>query len=205
MVLKALGPFSALGALVVVGLVWYYFSPEYTNVGYKPSQPIEYSHKLHAGDLGMDCRYCHTSVETTAFAGVPPVQTCMNCHKLILTESEKLKALYESWDSGKPIAWTRVHDLADYVYFDHSAHLNAGVGCESCHGNITQMDVVKQVHSLSMAWCLDCHRNPDKHLRPKSKVTEMGWVPPANQLEMAQKFKKERNLKPSSDCTVCHR
>ncbi len=203
-------PPIAAGAVVlllagVVGFFWYYGSPKYTDVGYRPEQPVPYSHKLHAGDLGMDCRYCHSTVELSAKANVPPTQTCMNCHTLILTESEKLLPVRESWTSGEPIEWVRVHKIADYAYFNHSAHLNAGVGCASCHGNVAQMEKVIQVEPLSMGWCLDCHRDPDMHLRPASEVTNMNWVPPADQLEFAKRIKKEKNIAPPVDCSGCHR
>jgi len=198
------------GALIVVligvvGFFWYYGSPQYTDAGYRPEQPVPYSHKLHAGDLGMDCRYCHSSVELSAKANVPPTQTCMNCHTLILTESDKLLPVRESWTTGKPIEWVRVHKIADYAYFDHSAHLNAGVGCTSCHGNVAEMEKVMQVEPLSMGWCLDCHRNPDMHLRPAGEITNMKWTPPADQLDIAAKIKKEKNIAPPVDCSGCHR
>jgi hypothetical protein len=188
-----------------IGFIWYYGSPNYTDAGYQPIQPVEYSHKLHAGDLGLDCRYCHTAVETSAYATIPPTQTCMNCHTLVKTESEKLRPVRESWMNGIPIEWIRIHDLPDYVYFNHSAHLRAGVGCASCHGNVATMEVVKQVEPLSMGWCLDCHRNPGNHLRPASELTNMEWIPPANQTELAQKMMKQKEINPSEDCSVCHR
>ncbi len=191
--------------LGVIGFFWYYGSPQYTDTGYRPEQPVPYSHKLHAGDLGMDCRYCHSSVELSAKANVPPTQTCMNCHTLILTESEKLLPVRESWTTGKPIEWVRVHKIADYAYFDHSAHLNAGVGCASCHGNVAEMEKVMQVKPLSMGWCLDCHRNPDMHLRPAGEITNMKWTPPADQLDISAKIKKEKNIAPPVDCSGCHR
>lgn len=192
-------------ALCVIGFFWYYGSPKYTDVGYRPTQPVAYSHKLHAGDLGIDCRYCHSSVERSPVANVPPTQTCMNCHKLILPQSEKLLPVRESWSGGHPIPWVRVHNLPDYAYFNHSAHLNAGVGCASCHGNVAQMEKVMQVEPLSMSWCLDCHRNPDKHLRPADQVTNMNWTPPADQAESAKRVKAEKKINPPTDCSGCHR
>jgi hypothetical protein len=189
----------------VIGYIWYYWSPEYTDVGYRPVQPVEYSHKLHAGDLGMDCRYCHSSVEQSAKANVPATQTCMNCHTLVKTDSKKLLPVRESWTTGQPIEWIRIHKIADYAYFDHSAHLNAGVGCASCHGNVAQMVEVMQVEPLSMGWCLECHRNPDEHLRPVSEITNMDWTPPENQRDLAAKIKKEKNINPPVDCSGCHR
>jgi len=189
----------------VVGFFWYYGSPVYTDVGFRPTQPIDYSHKLHAGDLGIDCRYCHSNVEVSPHANVPPTQTCMNCHTLILPESEKLLPVRESHQVGIPIEWVRVHMLPDYAYFDHSAHLRAGVGCISCHGRVDQMAKVQQVEPLSMGWCLDCHRDPAKHLRPPSEVTNMTWTPPENQLERAQQQIEELDINPPVDCSGCHR
>lgn len=150
-------------------------SPKTTAVGYAPAQPIPYSHALHAGKLGIDCRYCHTTVENAAFAAIPPTQTCMNCHASVKTDSPYLAPLRESWKTGKPVEWVKIHDLPDYAFFNHSAHINHGVGCVSCHGRVDQMDVVSQVQPLSMGWCLDCHREPERHLRPLDKVTDMAW------------------------------
>ncbi|MEZ5360735.1 MAG: cytochrome c3 family protein [Candidatus Zixiibacteriota bacterium] len=200
---------AAIAALIVgaavVGFFWYYGSPKYTDVGYRPHQPVPYSHKLHAGDLGIDCRYCHSNVEVSAKANVPPTQTCMNCHTMILPESEKLLKVRESWASKQPIEWIRVHDLPDYAYFNHAAHLNAGVGCVSCHGNVAEMEEVMQVQPLSMGWCLDCHRNPGPSLRPKSEITNMKWTPPADQAEFAAQKIQEMQINPPVDCSGCHR
>ncbi len=189
----------------VVGFIWYYGSPEYTDVGYRPKQPVQYSHKLHAGDLGIDCRYCHSTVESGPVAIIPPTQTCLNCHTIIRKDSEKLQPIRVSWETKQPVEWIRVHNLPDYAYFNHSAHLTAGVGCESCHGNVSQMEIVSQVKPLSMSWCLDCHRNPDMHLRPVEEVTQMDWKPRADQLEFAAKVKNEKNITPPVDCSGCHR
>ncbi len=189
----------------VIGFFWYYGSPKYTDVGYRPQQPIAYSHKLHAGDLGMDCRYCHNQVEAAQHANIPSVQTCMNCHTLILKSSEKLLPLRESWAAQTPIQWIRVHNLPDYVYFDHSAHLRAGVGCSTCHGNVAQMEVVMQVQPLSMGWCLNCHRHPDPNLRPPAEVTNMQWSPGPDQAQFAAQLKREKNIAPGENCAVCHR
>jgi len=188
-----------------IGFFWYYGSPDYTDVGYRPTQPIDYNHKVHAGDLGIDCRYCHTTVEISASANVPPTQTCMNCHTLVKPESEKTAPLLASWQTGKPIEWVRVHMLPDYAYFDHSAHISVGIGCVSCHGNVAEMEKVTQVEPLSMSWCLDCHRDPSEHLRPISEVTNMKWEAPQNQLEFAAKVIKEKNISPPLDCSGCHR
>jgi hypothetical protein len=204
-----LPPFIALGLIAllagIVGLVWYYFSPWYTDVGYQPVQPVPFSHKLHNDDLGIDCRYCHNFVEVSPVANVPPTQTCLNCHNIIKRDSEKLTEIMESWMEKKPMQWIRVHKLPDYVYFDHRIHLRAGVGCYSCHGNINQLEAVKQNKPLSMSWCLDCHRDPDLHLRPVSEITNMYWTPPDNQLEFAEETRKERGINPGTDCSACHR
>lgn len=189
----------------LTGFIWYYGSPEYTDVGYRPKQPVAYSHKLHAGDLGIDCRYCHTTVEFSSSANIPPTQTCMNCHTLIKPDSEKLMKIMESWTTGKPMEWVRVHMLPDYAYFDHSVHMTVGIGCYSCHGNVAEMEEVVQVEPLSMSWCLDCHRNPDEHLRPLSEITNMFWRPSTDQLEFAARVIKEKHISPPVDCSGCHR
>lgn len=194
-----------IAAATVIGGIWYWFSPWYTDVGYAPVQPVPYSHKLHVGQLGMDCRYCHTGVETSAVAMVPPTQTCMNCHTLAKPDSPKLAALRASWENKTPMEWVRVHKTPDYAYFNHSAHIRAGVGCESCHGNIAEMEVVTQNQPLSMSWCLDCHRNPDPHLRPVSDVTVMGWKAPANQAAFAARVTRDLKLNPPVTCSGCHR
>lgn len=196
--LVVLAPVTALGA-------WYYLSPEYTDVGYQPAQPVPYSHPLHAGELEIDCRYCHAQVEVSAVASVPPTQICMNCHRLVARDSEKLKPIRDSYSSGQPMRWVRVHKIPEYAYFNHGLHVRAGVGCASCHGDVTQMEEITQVEPLSMGWCLDCHRNPDLHLRPLDAVTEMAWTPPSNQLELAAQMKQERGIDPPTDCTGCHR
>ncbi len=193
-----------LGA-AVNGFFYYYASPKFTDVGYRPKQPVPYSHKLHAGELGIDCRYCHVGVENSAVAMVPPTATCMNCHTMIKPQSEKLALIRESYANGTPMQWIKVHKVADYAYFNHSIHLHAGVGCESCHGNIAQMEVVEQKQPLSMSWCLDCHRNPDEHLRPMSDITKMGWKPSDDQKAFAARIKQEKRIAPPEDCSACHR
>ena len=200
-----LGIGVVLACVCATVFIWYYFSPEYTDVGYRPKQPVDYSHKLHAGDLGMDCRYCHSAVEYSDVANVPPTQTCMNCHKLIKPDSEKLLPVRRSWETGQPIEWIRVHNIPDFSYFSHRAHLRAGVGCASCHGNVAQMEIVTQKKPLSMSWCLDCHRNPDMHLRPQSEITNMKWIPPSDQSDFARESKIENNIDPPVDCSGCHR
>lgn len=199
----------AAGSVVVVGLVvggiWYYFSPEYTDVGYQPVQPVAYSHKLHAGDLGINCLYCHATVDRAPVAVVPPTQVCMNCHRTVKRDSALMAPVVESSSSGRPLRWVRVHNLPGYAYFDHRPHLRAGVGCASCHGRVDQMDVVSQAKPLSMSWCLDCHRNPDLFLRPEHEVTTMDWSAPKDQLQFAARVKAAKQLKPPVDCTGCHR
>jgi hypothetical protein len=223
----------AIAVLVVGGLLYMPVaiglgaSPKTTAVGYAPTQPIPYSHALHAGKLGLDCRYCHSTVDKAAFAAIPATQVCMNCHSQIWNntpgrESSRLKPLHESWQTGKPIQWTKVHDLPDYVFFNHSAHVNHGVSCVKCHGRIDQMDVVQQAEPLSMGWCLDCHRNPGPNLRPLDQVTNLGWKatddPDVKQAgitdpEQAQRWLGERLVKKfgihesayMTSCYTCHR
>lgn len=194
-------PFAVLAA----GVVGYYGSPKFTDVGYRPIQPIAYSHALHAGDMRIDCRYCHAQVEVSPVATVPPTKVCMNCHATVLRDSLLLEPLRESVASGNPIEWIRVHKIPDYAYFDHSIHLRVGVGCSSCHGRIDEMEVVQQVQPLSMAWCIECHRDPDLHLRPLDEVTNMEWTPPEEQVAFAQRVRDELDINPPEDCSACHR
>jgi hypothetical protein len=199
----------AVGGLVVTALavagVWYYFSPRYTDVGYQPVQPVPYSHKLHAGDLGMDCLYCHATVDRGPVAVIPPTQVCMNCHRIVKRDSEALAAIRDSMTSGRRMQWVRVHMLPGYAYFDHRPHLRAGVGCSTCHGRIDQMERVAQAQPLSMSWCLDCHRNPDRYLRSEQDLTNMEWTPPRDQAQRAAQIKTAKRLRPPVDCTGCHR
>lgn len=201
--------YLAAGGLVAgtlaVGGVWYFFSPRYTDVGYQPVQPVAYSHKLHAGELGINCLYCHATVDRAPAAVVPPTRTCMNCHHLIRRDSPALAAIRASASTGRRMEWVRVHDLPGYAYFDHRPHLRAGVGCATCHGRIDQMEVVAQQQPLSMSWCIDCHRDPDPYLRPADEVTNMDWSPPRDQLEFAARVRAEKRLAPPVDCTGCHR
>ena len=205
--LKPLVATIALGVpVVLVFLVWYGGSPATTDVGYAPVQPVPYSHLLHAGEMGMDCRYCHNTVEIAAHAAIPPTQTCMNCHAGIKGTSPKLLPVRESNATGMPVAWVRVHDLPDFVYFNHAAHVSRGVGCVECHDRVDKMDVVYQAKKLSMGWCLECHRNPDEHLRPPELVTKMDWAPQGVDRATAGRQVRERyNLNPSEDCSTCHR
>ena len=192
------------GALTVAG-VWYFLSPEYTDVGYRPRQPVPYSHKLHVGELGLDCRYCHASVEQSSVSNIPPTTVCMNCHSLIKKDSELLEPIRASEQDGISMRWVRVHNLPDYAYFHHAAHVRAGVGCVSCHGQINEMEVVMQAEPLSMSWCLDCHRDPAPYLRPTEEVTNMEWFPPRDHAAWALAAIAEEGLDPPQDCSGCHR
>ncbi|MFA5668067.1 MAG: cytochrome c3 family protein [Balneolaceae bacterium] len=196
-----IGLFVSLNAVII--LIWYFFSPQYTDVGYAPTQPVPYSHKLHVSQLGLDCQYCHTSVFDSKQANVPATQTCMNCHNQIKTDSELLKPIRESWESGLPVEWVRVHNLPDYAYFNHAAHVNVGVGCESCHGRVDKMEVVQQVETLSMGWCIDCHRAPEKVLRPVEEVTTMGYKA-ENQMDLGAELVRKNNVSPPQYCQACH-
>ncbi|HET8933956.1 MAG TPA: cytochrome c3 family protein [Polyangiales bacterium] len=191
---------ALLGGGVTFG-IWYYFSPKNTQVGYAPEQPVPYSHKLHAGELGIDCRYCHANIERSQEAMIPPTQACMGCHAIVKKDSPKLAAIRGSWAGGTPVEWVRVHRVADYAYFDHSVHLAAGVGCVSCHGRVDQMDVVRQDKPLSMGWCLECHRDPTPNLRPKDQITNMTWTPTA---EQAAQF-AQATVRGPEHCSGCHR
>jgi hypothetical protein len=196
---------SAVGAVATVSAIWYYFSPEYTDVGYSPIQPVPFSHRLHAGELGIDCRYCHNTVERSPKAAVPATETCMNCHRTIASKSEKLELVRSSETTDRPIPWVRVHMLPDYAYFDHSVHLAAGVGCVSCHGRIDTMETVRQEKSLSMGWCLDCHRDPAQNLRPVSMITAMSWSAVESGYEPTKDPDRKRWPTPPTHCSGCHR
>jgi hypothetical protein len=194
-----------LGApIYLIVLIGYGVDPQAIRIGYQPKQPVPYSHALHAGQLGLDCRYCHNTVEVSPHAAVPPASTCMNCHKGIRPQSNKLLPVRESYTNDAPLQWVRVHDLPDYVFFNHSAHVTRGVGCESCHGRVDLMEEVTQVKPLTMIWCLNCHRNPEKHLRPPEMVTEMGYQV-SNQLNEGRRLASENNINPPTDCSTCHR
>lgn len=205
----------------VVGGVWYYFTPKFYDVGYMPTQPGGgFNHQIHAGQLGMDCRYCHTHIEESPEANIPNVSTCYGCHaesKLKVyadsqTHKDKTAFIRAAWQEDKPVEWRRVHKVPDYVRnFPHNTHLNAGVSCYSCHGNIARMPVVWQHEPLSMSWCLDCHRNPQPNLVPKDKVTSLFWVEnqlsPANaqsQMTEGAKFYEQRKLAAPENCGACH-
>jgi len=187
--------------------VTYYCTPKYLRVGYEPIQPVAYDHSLHVGQLGMDCRYCHTYVDRSEHANVPGSNTCMNCHSQILPDSDALAPVRESFESGSPVPWVRIHKAPDYVYFNHAVHVNRGISCVECHGQVNEMQVVYQAKSLSMAFCLECHRNPEKFVRPIDQVYNLDWKPEseAAQLEMGTKFVHDWKINPPQSCSGCHR
>jgi len=171
-------------------------------------QPVQFSHKHHVSDDGIDCRYCHTSVEKTAFAGIPPTRTCMNCHSQLFVDSPYLEPVRASWRSGEPIRWRRVHDLPDFVYFNHSIHVNKGVGCVECHGRVDQMAQTYQVASLQMEWCIGCHRDPQRVLRPADEIFNMAWTAPPDQEEQGRRLAEAYGtpgVRRLTSCDTCHR
>ena len=168
-------------------------------------QPIQFSHLHHVGDDGIDCRYCHTSVETSAFAGIPPTKTCMNCHSQIWTNAPILEPVRASFREDRPLRWIRVHDLPDFVYFNHSIHVKKGMGCETCHGRVDEMPLMLQQNSLQMEWCLDCHRAPERYVRPRSEVFTMGYQPAMPQSELGPKLVQEYGIQSLTTCSTCHR
>ncbi|MFN2375674.1 MAG: cytochrome c3 family protein [Candidatus Binatia bacterium] len=201
LILRGVGLLAG-GALF--GLYQFNTLPYVTRAYESREQPVQFSHKHHNGELGIDCRYCHTQVEDTAFAGIPATQICMNCHAQIWKDAPILEPVRASYRTGESLEWTRVHDLADFAYFNHAAHLAKGVGCASCHGDVTQMNLTYQVENLSMGWCLDCHRDPAKAVRPKDKLFDTTWVAD-NQRELGAKLVAEYHVEPRTDCSTCHR
>jgi hypothetical protein len=193
------------GPVYLLALWAYGLTPEAIRMGYQPKQPVPYSHALHVGELGLDCRYCHTTVEKSAHAAVPPAQFCMNCHATIRADSAPLQPVRDSFAQGSALKWTRVHDLPDYVFFNHSAHVTRGVGCEECHGRIDLMDEVYQAKDLTMEWCLDCHRDPAPFLRPRELVTTMGYAPPGDRRELGRHLANNNKIAPPTNCSTCHR
>jgi len=201
---------SIFGAVFILAFLLWLFgafsrSSWATQAGVAREQPVQFSHAHHVGDDGIDCRYCHTSVEASAFANIPPTKTCMNCHSQIWNTSPTLEPVRESFRSDRSIAWTRVHDLPDFVYFDHSIHVNKGVGCETCHGRVDKMPLTWQRASLQMEWCLDCHRHPERYVRPREAVFEMGYEPPADQETLGPRLVKEYKIQSLTSCSTCHR
>src|SRR6476661_10922504 len=181
-------------------------SPWVTQARVAREQPIQFSHERHVAGNGLDCRYCHTSVEESSFAGIPPTKTCMNCHSQIFSTSPYLEPVRESFRSDRPIAWTRVHDLPDFVYFNHSIHVKKGMGCTTCHGQVDRMPLMWQEKSLQMEWCLECHRNPAKYVRPRDKITDMEYqLSDREQLVVGQRLVKEYQIQSLTSCSTCHR
>jgi hypothetical protein len=188
----------------IIGAVWYYFSPSFTDVGYQPNQPVPFSHQLHAGQLGMDCRYCHNTVEKAAHAAVPPTETCMGCHSQVRKTSPLLAVVRESYATDRSIPWSKIHMLPEHAHFDHSVHVGGGVGCVECHGRVDQMVKVYQTQPLSMSWCLDCHRNPSPRLRPKTEVTNMSYDARAAGYDPSTDPHRNRMVAPPEHCGACH-
>jgi hypothetical protein len=182
-------------------------SPYVTNRSVTRDQPIPFSHEHHAGQLGIDCRYCHSGVETSPVAGVPPTHTCMTCHSQLWTQAEMLAPVRQSLADQRPIRWQRVHRLPDYVYFDHSIHVAKGVGCSTCHGPVTEMKLMRQAEPLTMGWCLDCHRDPAAALRPQGAIFDMHWTPPKDQPARGRQLMADYHIDAAhlTDCSVCHR
>lgn len=190
---------------VVVVISW---SGYVTEQGVTRDQPIQFSHAHHVSSMGIDCRYCHTSVEESSFANIPPTKTCMNCHSQIWTNAPILEPVRASFRENRPLQWWRVHDLPDFVYFNHSIHVNKGVGCATCHGPIDQMPLVYQENNLQMRWCLNCHRNPAKYVRPRDQVFNMNWVPPSDDPGLGARLVKEykiADVRQLTSCSTCHR
>jgi hypothetical protein len=206
---NSIAHFSILGIVLFVVAVSvagfeYVRSPWVTGVGAAPEQPIPFSHKHHVTDDGIDCRYCHTSVETSSFAGMPDTKTCMNCHSQILAQSPLLAPVRDSFQTGKPIVWTRVNTLPDYVHFDHSIHVQKGVGCSSCHGQVENMPLTAKAESLQMQFCTDCHRTPQDYLRPRSEVFDDAWAPPADQAALGRELMQMYGVQSMLSCSTCH-
>ena len=197
-----------LAGLALAGLLVLARSPYVTNQRVIRDQPVQFSHKHHVGDDGIDCRYCHTSVEISAYAGIPPTKTCMNCHSVLFRDVDYLEPVRESYRTDRSIEWVKVHRLADYVYFNHSIHINKGIGYSTCHGAVDEMPLIFQASPLTMQWCLDCHRHPEKNIRPRDQVFNMDWKAPADQEEIGRKLVAEykiRTVRELTSCSTCHR
>ncbi|MEQ1897341.1 MAG: cytochrome c3 family protein [Vicinamibacterales bacterium] len=201
---------SIFGALfIVAGLIWLVMtfnrSSYVTGAQVVREQPVQFSHQHHVQTVGLDCRYCHTSAETSAFAGIPPSKTCMNCHSQIWSTSPYLEPVRSSVREDRSLRWRRVHDLPDFAYFNHSVHVKKGVGCETCHGRVDQMPLMLQEKSLQMEWCLECHRAPAKYLRPRSEIYTMGYRPAEAQSVLGPRLVREYHVNPRTSCSACHR
>ncbi|MGE3275726.1 MAG: cytochrome c3 family protein [Vicinamibacterales bacterium] len=200
-----------LGALVVLVLLAIGLllvrqrTPWVTNENVVIDQPIQFSHERHVAGNGIDCRYCHQSVERSSFAGIPPTRTCMSCHNEVFADSAYLAPVRTSWRTGRPLVWNRVHDLPDFVFFNHSAHVSHGVGCATCHGRVDRMPLVRRTAPLTMQWCLDCHNAPERYVRPRAAVFDMDYQPPADQLALGRRLVREYGIRRLVDCYTCHR
>jgi hypothetical protein len=199
-----------VGALVlgatVTGGVWYYFTPKYTRVGYQPIQPVGFSHAVHVDQIGLDCRYCHSAVEKSWYSNIPAASTCMNCHAQVLATDSRLALVRESYATGKAIPWVQVHKMPDFAYFNHSVHVNRGVSCVHCHGQVNKMDEVKHEKSFSMTFCLDCHRNPSEYLRPPEQVFNLDWTTnEVAQKQIGKKLAHDWKVESLQNCSACHR
>lgn len=199
--------FAVLGLLATIGgaIGVLQRSDFVTSANQFKQQPVQFSHQHHVGGIGIDCRYCHTSVEVSSTAGIPPTKTCINCHSQIWSTSPYLEPVRSSFRDDKPLQWLRVHDTPDFVYFNHSIHVKKGMGCETCHGRIDQMPGIQQKSSLQMEWCLECHRNPEKFVRPREAVFTMGYEPEGDQLEVGRKLVQEYKIQSLTTCSTCHR
>ena len=195
--------FFVLGLMFVVNGI--NRSPYMTQTGVAREQPVPFSHKHHVSGIGIDCRYCHTTVETSSFAGIPATETCMSCHSQIWADSPMLEPVRASFRTGQSLEWTRVHDLPGFVYFNHGIHVSKGVGCATCHGRVDQMPLMWKENTLHMEWCLNCHRNPEQYVRPKDQVFRMDYQPAEDQLALGAKLVKEYKIRKLTDCSVCHR
>jgi len=206
---NALSRFTIFGSIFLIAGIAYVAtevnrSPYFTRASVVREQPVPFSHQHHAGQLGIDCRYCHTSVEVAANAGMPPTRTCMTCHSQIWTNAEMLEPVRESFRTNRPIEWTRVHDLPDFVYFNHSIHVSKGVACETCHGPVNDMPLMYQENTLHMEWCLECHRHPEKYVRPKDAVLTFDWDGPRGS-KAGQELVLANHVATREDCYTCHR
>ena len=207
---NTLSKLSLAGLLIVVGSLIFTAilvarSNYVTRAHEYVEQPVQFSHRHHVKDDGIDCRYCHTSVETSPFAGIPPTKTCMNCHSQIWNQAPILEPIRASFREDKPVRWVRVHDLPDFVYFNHSIHIKKGMGCETCHGRIDDMPLTLQQNTLQMEWCINCHRNPEKYVRPRAEVYTMGYKPSVPQSVMGPELVKEYGIRGNTSCSTCHR
>lgn len=220
--------------VIVCGLTagtWYYVTPKYTKVGYEPIQPVPFPHDIHVTQLGMDCRYCHSFVEVAAHSNVPTTQTCIACHQQVQKDNPKLEPVRASWKTQDPVEWVWIHRLPDYVFYNHAAHVNRGISCASCHGQVNHMPAMYDAKPMSMKWCLECHRYPENFLRPEDQITNLDWKPedvnpaefvakygkPAGvtedwskkthltQQEIGQTLKERWHIRTSENCQACHR